>query len=191
MIGISTTVQDRITAALDRVAADIALSGPLLDDISARLESAAAASFDRAQLIPLKPSTIKRKRYARFSVSHAAIRQARIPERHKKKMKRASRASLAPISAARILERVGGFIESLTQSNAEFAVRRVKTGELKFGTQLGGLWRLHGGGYSVGRKNITRVPARFDFGTSTASVAEIREGVEAAQDDFAEELLGD
>mgnify|MGYP001601335227 CR=1 FL=1 len=163
--------------------------GVLLEDVQDGLQALAAESFERAQRIPLAPSTIKRKRYARVGAARFAAKQAAIDPRHRKRIKRARRATLAPLSGARILERTGGFIESLTEADSEFGVRKIQDDALKFGTKLGGLWRLHGGGYSIGKKNITRVPARLDFGFSAESLSGIYSRINSAQKLFVENAM--
>lgn len=179
----STLLETQITGVLARASADMRVMVPLLAEIQRGLNVLAARSFERAQRIPLKPSTIRRKTSARRSRAgraadlwaiRAFAREQKAEGKNVRVLRRQWRKgrneTKQPKQNARILERVGGFIESLSQDEAEFSVRKMDgTDVLKFGTRLGGLWSIFGGN------------GRLDFLVSDTSVEEAIDMIQGAQ----------
>lgn len=179
--------QDAVTGLLTRFFRDLRDQRPLLLLIVEELNRAAMRSIDRAQQIPLAASTVKRKRYPRRSragraqsllVNRATARALRQSESRRaqanaRKLGSSYRfganAIKKPKPNARILERVGGFIESLTQDDAPFAVRRLEADAVRFGTKLGGLWTQFA------------ATQRLDFAATDESLEEIEQGLRLAQ----------
>lgn len=179
----SALLEEQISSVLARSAASMRFMVPLLAEIQGGLNRLAARSFERAQRIPLKASTIKRKAYARKSRSSRAQDLAEIrafarekrAEGHNTRVldrqwRKGRSQTKRPLPNARVLERVGGFIESLTEDGAPFAVRKNEgTDTLRFGTRLGGLWAIFGGN------------GRLDFLVTDTSIGEALETIRDAQ----------
>lgn len=194
-----------LAAELRRIAAGLGNVAPMLEFILEDLEKLGQAYAERAQDIPLAKSTVRRKQYARESTKRFQAKADRRAETMSGlqasaatgswkarralggfKNRRGKGAITAPKPNAKILERVGGFLESFTPVPSRFEIRKIdaKTGTLRFGTTLGGLWKLHGAGYLMGRKDVTEVPARFPFGFSEESREQIAAIIENNQRDF-------
>lgn len=176
-------LETQLSGVLSRCAADMRVMVPLLAEIQRGFNVLGSRSFERAQRIPLKPSTIKRKRYVRKTRAaratdlwaiRAFAREQRAEGKNVRVLTRQWRKGRSetkpPKPNARTLERVGGFIESLSEDGAPFAVRKMEgTDTLKFGTKLGGLWAIFSGN------------GRFDFLSSEQSIDEALDVILTAQ----------
>lgn len=182
-VSAETLLDEQLSAVLSRAAADMRVMVPLLAEIQGGLNRLASRSFERAQRIPLKASTVRRKAFARKSRSSRAqdlwairafAREQRAEGKSVRVLRRQWRKGRSqtkpPKPNARVLERVGGFIESLTEDGTPFAIRKNEgTDALKFGTKLGGLWAIFGGN------------GRLDFLVSSTSLDEAEEMIGTAQ----------
>lgn len=196
-----------LLAQLRRMARELGDTAPLLEAILEGLENLGAEYVERAQRIPLAESTLRRRQYPRESVgrfnakaerresARARLSAAGTASARRKRngfsVERTRSALAVPSRNGRVLERVGGFLESFTAEASRFDVRSInrEASSLRFGSKLGGLWKLHGTGYQIGRRKVTQVPARFPFGFSDESQREIGDVIEKAQKDFVEGAL--
>ena len=178
-----TVLETQLAGVLARSAANMRSMVPLLAEIQRGLNVLGQRSFERAQRIPLKASTVRRKNYARRSRSGRAAdlwatrafareqaaegKNVRVLRRQWRKGRNETKT---PKANPRILERIGGFIESLSEDGTPFSVRKLEgTDTLKFGTKLGGLW------------SIFAASGRLDFLVSDTSQDEAIEMIEGAQ----------
>lgn len=196
-----------LLAQLRRISKELGDTGPLLEAILEGLEKLGAEYVDRAQRIPLAESTLRRRQYPREGIKRFNAKQERRESARRSleavgtasarrrlggfRNERTKNALAVPARRGRVLERVGGFLESFTAEPSQFDVRTInrESSSLRFGSKLGGLWKLHGVGYSLGKRNVTQVPARFPFGFSDESRREIAEVIENAQRDFVQGAL--
>lgn len=179
-------LESRVDDMMRDFASDFRVLRPMLEELRGEIEQAASLSFQRAQRIPLKASTIKRKRYPRYSaranVRNTMAKRLALREIAKRgdsasfhrvtnglRKQRSGKGTVTPKPNARILERVGGFIESLTETGAEFSIRRMGHDSIGFGTKLGGLWSIFG------------ASGRLDFLVSEQSLDEAQEAIERVQ----------
>ena len=182
MIGIDVqSAPSELTLFLRAAAGDVAILGPLARDILGELHAEGGRSFDRAQQIPLAPSTLRRKKYPRRSARGAAVHETRKATSPKGLALAAKGKALRPLGPnatkrpkpnARVLERVGGFIESLTAASSPFDIEQVDeaAGRVTFGTKLGGLWAIFG------------ARGRLDFLMTTESRDALGKGILEAQE---------
>lgn len=191
-MALSAQVSENVTGILSRFFRDLRDLRPLLEEIQRMLNAAASRSIARAQTIPLKPSTVRRKRYPRYAVATVAkhelvkrqtyralsVRTDRSRALSGLRKQRGGNATAKPKPNARVLERVGGFIESLTEDDAPFAVRRLEADAVRFGTRLGGLWTQFA------------ATGRLDFAVTDESLEEIEAGLQLAQRDRLLDALG-